>query len=176
MIKKLTDKFKIASPDIKVALFLILISIILLLFFQKNLITLLTENLSVIIKIIYLTIIAVGISTLIHFLLPAESIEQHLKQNKLIYLFYATILGILTPGPVYAIYPIIVVLKKKGIQNHILVSYLTGQTIVGPARIPFEVGIFGLKFFIYRIILSIFMGPVAGLLYLLFSKILPDKD
>lgn len=176
MIHKLTNKLRNVAPDIKVALFLALISIILLIFFQKNLITLLNENFTIIIKILFLTVIAVGISTLIHFLLPAEIIEKHLKQNKLIYLFYATILGILTPGPVYAIYPIIVVLKKKGIQNPILVSYLTGQTIVGPARIPFEVGLFGVKFFIYRIILSIIIGPLAGLLYMLFSKILPDKD
>ncbi len=129
-----------------------------------------------IIKILYLTCFAVVISTAIHFLLPSDFVKDKLKDNKFIYLFYATVFGILTPGPVYAIYPILVVMKNKGIQNPILVAYITGQTIVGPARIPFEVGLFGLEFFLYRIALSLVMGPLAGVLYILLSKAIPDVE
>lgn len=167
-------KIKNIPSDIKIAVLLIVLAILLFIFSPKNLMTIFRENYIIIIKILYLTVFAIIISSLIHFLIPAEFVERHLKRNKFIYLVYAAILGILTPGPVYAIYPIVVVLKKKGVQNSILVSYLTGQTIIGPARIPFEVGIFGAKFFIYRVVLSIAMGTLAGILYILLSKLIPD--
>jgi len=172
-MKKLLKKIPL---DFRVSLFLILLSVILLVVNNKNFIDVLSENKQIIIKTLYLTVLATLISTIIHFSLPANFAENRLKQNKIRHLFFATILGILTPGPVYAIYPIVLVLKKKGIKNPLLVSYLTGQTIIGPARIPFELGFFGLKFFLYRILLSIFMGPLAGLLYIALSKILPDKE
>jgi len=68
----------------------------------------------------------------------------------------------------------VLVLKKKGVQYPVLVAYITGQTIIGPARIPFEVGFFVLDFFLYRIALSLVMGPLAGILYILLSKLIPD--
>jgi uncharacterized membrane protein YraQ (UPF0718 family) len=170
------NKLKNIPAEFKMSIFLIVLSFALLISFNKNVLELLSDNLDMIIKILYLTCFAVVISTIIHYLLPVDFVKERLKENKVIYLFYASVFGILTPGPVYAIYPILLVLKKKGIQNPILVAYITGQTIVGPARIPFEVGLFGLDFFLYRILLSLIMGPLAGILYILFSKVIPDLE
>lgn len=169
-------KIKQIAPEYKVSIFLVLISFLFIALFETNLISMVKTNINVIFEILYLTFFAVVISTIIHFLVPISFVQKHLNENKIIYLFYATVFGILTPGPVYAIYPIVHVLKQKGIQNAIIVSYITGQTIVGPARIPFEVGLFGLEFFLYRIALSLFMGPMAGMIYILLSKVLPDKN
>lgn len=166
--------FKQLAPDIKIACLLIGISIILMLFFNINFSKLIVSNAAIIIKILYLTVVAIAISTAIHFLIPENFAEKHLKESKLSHMFYATLLGVLTPGPVYAIYPIVLVLRTKGIRNEILVAYLTGQTIIGPARAPFEIGFFGLKFFLYRILLALVMGPMAGFLYMLFSKVWKD--
>ncbi len=170
------EKIKNIPAEFRMSIFLVLISFLLLFIFDKNIFNLLSSNLDMIIKIMYLTCFAVMISTAIHFLVPADFVKDRLKGNKLIYLFYAAVFGILTPGPVYAIYPILLVMKNKGINNPILVAYITGQTIVGPARIPFEVGLFGLEFFLYRIALALVMGPLAGILYILFSKVIPDVD
>lgn len=170
------NKLKNISTEYKVSIFLIVLSFLLLFVTDKNVYQLISDNFEITFKILYLTCFAVVISTAIHFLVPADFVKDKLKDNKLIYLFYASILGILTPGPVYAIYPILLVMKQKGINNAILVSYITGQTIVGPARIPFEVGLFGIEFFIYRVLLSLVMGPLAGVLYILFSKIIPDES
>lgn len=169
------DKIKNMPAEFRVSIILVLLSFLLLFIFNKNIFELLSSNLEMIIKILYLTSLAVVISTAIHFLVPSDFVKDRLKDNKIIYLFYATVFGILTPGPVYAIYPILIVMKKKGIQNPILVAYITGQTIVGPARIPFEVGLFGLEFFLYRIALALVMGPLAGILYILLSKVIPDN-
>ena len=170
------EKIKNIPAEFRMSIFLVSLSFLLLFIFDKNVLDLLSTNLDMIIKILYLTCFAVMISTAIHYLVPADFVKDKLKDNKIIYLFYASIFGILTPGPVYAIYPILIVMKKKGIQNPILVSYITGQTIVGPARIPFEVGLFGLEFFLYRIALALVMGPLAGVLYILLSKVIPDEE
>jgi uncharacterized membrane protein YraQ (UPF0718 family) len=167
--------WKKLSRDIRVAIILLLIVSILAIIFPQKIVLVLKKNVAITIKIMYLTIIAIVISTVIHYLIPTDFVEKRLSQNKLRYLFYATLLGILTPGPVYAIYPIVVVLKKKKVQNPIIVSYITGQTIIGPARVPLEVGLLGFDFFIYRIVFSLIMGPLAGLLYIFFSKIFPDN-
>jgi uncharacterized membrane protein YraQ (UPF0718 family) len=169
-------KFKKTGIDIKMGFLLIGISMILMLIFNINFSQLIASNLEIIIKIIYLTAIAMGISTAIHFLIPENFAEKHLHDSKLSHLFYATLLGVLTPGPVYTIYPIVIVLKKKGVQNPILVAFLTGQTIIGPARAPFEIGLFGFKFYIYRILLALIMGPIAALLFIFLSKFWPDKE
>ena len=164
------------GTDIKISLLLIVISFLLIIIFDINMRELIISNLSIIIKILYLTVIAIGISTFIHFVIPEDFAEKHLKESKMIHLFYASVLGVLTPGPVYAIYPIVLVLKTKGIRTEILVSYLTGQTFIGPARAPFEIGFFGLKFYLYRILLALIMGPLAGFLYMIFSKLWPDPE
>lgn len=168
-------KLKKFGIDIKMAFLLIGISVVLMLIFNINFMQLILDNSEIIIKILYLTAIAMGISTAIHFVIPEDFAEKHLRNNKLSHLFYATLLGVLTPGPVYAIYPIVIVLKKKGIKNPILVAFLTGQTIIGPARAPFEIGFFGLKFYLYRILLALIMGPIAALLFIFLSQFWPDK-
>ncbi|KAA3663375.1 MAG: hypothetical protein DWQ10_00290 [Calditrichaeota bacterium] len=169
------ERFKQRSLEVKIGFSLIAISFLLSFLGKKNLWEIIQTNSPLILKILFLTMIAVAISTAVHFLIPEDFFKKYLRKNKLIYLFTATILGILTPGPVYAIYPIVVLLKKEGINNAILVSYITGQTIVGPARIPFEVGLFGLDFFMYRVVLSIGMGVMAGILYSALSKVFPDE-
>ena len=165
--------------EIWVGLLLLAASILALVVSHERVIGALAENWDLILKTLGLTIVAVGISVVIQYVVPDNFAEKYLARTELRhrirYSFIATILGILTPGPVYAIYPIVKALKIKGVKNPILVSYITGQTIIGPARIPFEVGLFGLKFFAYRAVLSVGMGVLAGLLYALLSRRWPDQ-
>lgn len=161
--------------DIRIGIFLLLATGVLAIISPEKVAQSLSENAAMIVKILLLSIVAVLISVAIDCLAPPDFAQTHLQGNKLRYLVYAALLGILTPGPVYAVYPVVLALKNKGVQNPILVSYITGQTIIGPARIPFEVGLFGIDFFAYRLVLAVVIGPLAGLLYILFSKWLPDE-
>ncbi len=161
--------------EVRVGIFLLVATGVLAIISPEKVAQSLSENLGMIVKILLLSIVAVLISVAIHYLVPPDFAEAHLRGNRLRYLVYATLLGILTPGPVYAVYPVVLALKNKGVQNPILVSYITGQTIIGPARVPLEVGLFGIDFFAYRVVLAVLLGPLAGLLYILFSKWLPDK-
>ncbi len=66
----MVKKFKSLGPDIKIAFLLIGLSIILMLSFQIDFYKLISSNQEVILKIIYLTGVAIAISTAIHFLIP----------------------------------------------------------------------------------------------------------
>ncbi len=85
------------------------------------------------------------------------------ERNLIVSLFVISILGILTPGPIYSIFPIVWVLRKKGIHSHYLIAYLTGQTLMGPMRIPLELYYLGVPFFLFRVFSSIILGVFAGL-------------
>ena len=89
--------------------------------------------------------------------------------------FIATILGIITPGPVYSIFPIVLVLKKKGARTDFIISYLTGQTLMGPMRVPLEIWFLGWWFFIYRAFVTVIIGVLAGILSRPFVKWI-DKE
>jgi uncharacterized membrane protein YraQ (UPF0718 family) len=157
-----------------VATTLLAASTILLLISPDKVTDTFVQNVGLLAKTLIATLAAVGISVAIHYYLPDDFAERYLSRNEFRYLLYAGILGILTPGPLYAIYPIVLALKAKGIRNAILVSYITGQAIIGPARTPFEVGLFGIDFFAYRLLLSLVMAPLAGMLYILLSRFFPD--
>ena len=85
------------------------------------------------------------------------------ERNLLRSLVVISILGILTPGPIYSIFPIVWVLRKKGIGSHYLIAYMTGQTLMGPMRVPLELHYLGVTFFLFRVISSVLMGVFAGL-------------
>jgi len=161
--------------DIRIAIFLLVGSAVLTLISPEKVARSLSENVGMIVGILLLSIAAVLVSVGIHYLIAPAFVERHLQGNKLRYLVYATLLGIVTPGPVYALYPVMLALRKKGVQNPVLVSFITGQTLIGPARAPLEIGLFGVTFFAYRLALAVVIGPLAGLLYILLSKWLPDR-
>jgi uncharacterized membrane protein YraQ (UPF0718 family) len=157
------------SLQVRMGIIVLLASAVLVCIRPAGVIAKLKANMGVNLQVLLYTVLAVVISTAVHFLVPEDFAQKHLKENKSRYLLYATVLGIMTPGPVYAMYPIVFSLKSKGIQDHILVSYITGQTMIGPARISLEIGLLGFNFFIWRVALSLFMGTFAGFLFYLIS-------
>ncbi len=84
-------------------------------------------------------------------------------RSLLVGLIIVTCVGIITPGPIYSIFPIVYVLKRKGVDSHYLIAFMTGQTLMGPLRIPLELHYLGLNFFIFRLISSVILGIFAGL-------------
>jgi len=85
------------------------------------------------------------------------------EKNLITSLLMISLLGILTPGPIYSIFPIVWVLRKKGIRSHFLIAFMTGQTLMGPMRIPLELYYLGVPFFLFRVVSSVLLGVFAGL-------------
>jgi uncharacterized membrane protein YraQ (UPF0718 family) len=75
----------------------------------------------------------------------------------------AAALGIVTPGPVYSIYPLLNVLRDKGASSEAITTFLFGQTMIGPMRTALEVSFFSAPFFIFRIALAFTLAVLAGI-------------
>lgn len=162
--------------EMKIGIGIYVLAAILFCFSPQSVIEIFSGNIDLIVKILIFTAVAVAISVAISYLLPLSFVRKYLSESSLSNLIIAGTLGVATPGPIYAIYPIVLTLKSKGVSNPVLVAFITGQTILGPARIPFEMGLFGLDFMLYRLVTALVMAPLAGLLYIWFSKWLPDPD
>ena len=63
-------------------------------------------------------------------------------------------------------FPVVLVLARKGVKPHFLVAFIAGQTMMGPMRIPLELYYLGATFLVLRAILALIMGIVSGLLTL----------
>jgi len=162
--------------EMKIGIGIYVLAAVLFCFSSQSVSEIFLGNLELIWKILVFTAVAVAISVAISYLLPMSFVRKYLSQSNLSNLIIAGFLGVATPGPIYAIYPIVLTLKSKGVSNPVLVAFITGQTILGPARIPFEMGLFGLNFMLYRLATAIVMAPLAGLLYIWLSKWLPDPE
>lgn len=111
------------------------------------------------------TIILSLLAGMIEVLIPAEFVQQWLSKEAG---FKGIILGslggmILAMGP-YAAFPIIASILASGAGLGTIVSIITGWTLLGLSKAPFEAAFFGAKFFTYKLIFSIPFCFAAGLL------------
>ncbi len=170
-----------ATPSPRKTLFicalLLLFSLGLYLFKPTEIQEIFIAEASVFIKIAVITFFAVLISAVIHFLVPDTYVKDRLGLGKNMRgrLPLIAIVGIITPGPIYAIYPLVFVLKEKGMSEENIVTFMTAQMMTGPARAPLEIGFFGLGFYLLRVILAFFLSILAGFMYRLLLWRAPRK-
>lgn len=108
-------------------------------------------------KILPILIVAIVASQIITSYVSKEKIKNTFRENEK-NIVKASIAGIATPGPLLVFLPILKTLKKKGLPISIIVAFITGQSLIGPARLFLEVGYFGIMFFVYRVIISFFIA------------------
>ncbi len=78
--------------------------------------------------------------------------------------------GLVTPGPIYEIYPIISVFHKKGMPLHLVTAFLVGQASFGPIRALLEAKILGWNFVLLRLLVSFLMAVFCGYVTRLLSR------
>ena len=102
---------------------------------------------------------------MIEVLIPAEFVQQWLsKEAGLKGIVLGTFGGmILAMGP-YAAFPIIGSIMASGAGLGTIISLITGWTLLGLSKAPFEAAFFGVKFFVYKMAFSIPFCFLAGLL------------
>lgn len=76
----------------------------------------------------------------------------------------ASLIGLITPGPIYVIFPLAGKLKEKKVKPSILIPLITGQSSIGPIRLFIEAGIFGLPFITARLIGAFLISILSGIL------------
>lgn len=118
-------------------------------------------------------LIGVIIAGIFKLLLPDSFIKKHLGQHNFISNIKAAILGIPLPLCSCSVIPFISALRKSGASKSATQTFLIATPITGADSIMATYGVFGWVFTLYRIISSLVIALIAGLLTLFF---VPNDD
>ena len=86
----------------------------------------------------------------------------------------ASLLGLVTPGPLAPYLPLLKVLQSSGLSLSVVAAFITSQTLVGPLRAFLEIDMFGLIFFVFRVTISFIIALSTGASFQLLSKYMND--
>jgi uncharacterized membrane protein YraQ (UPF0718 family) len=125
------------------------------------------------IDVLLLLIAAFIIAGYVQVLIPREFINTWFGHGSgLKGLLIASVLGGITPGGPYVSFPIVASIYKSGASIGVVVAYVTAWSLWAVARLPFEIGLIGLKFTLIRLACTFIFPPIAGLIaQILFSKV-----
>ena len=115
-------------------------------------------------------IIGLIIAGILKEILPNDFISKHLGKSNYISVIKATILGIPMPVCSCSVIPLAKSLQKEGASRGAVQSFLISTPITGVDSILATYSFFGWIFTIYRVITSIIIAVVAGILQNIFDK------
>lgn len=106
-------------------------------------------------------------------LINIESVNL-LKQNipLPLQIVYAELIGFISPGPRYILYPILIKLKEFGINTGVIIALISGHVLIEPSTVFVEAGFFGYRFPIKRFIVSLIVTFFAGMVTVFLARYL----
>ena len=107
---------------------------------------------------------------ILHEIVPESIVKKNLGKNSISSIIKATIFGIPLPVCSCGVIPIATGIKKSGASNGATISFLISTPITGIDSILATYGMFGWAFTIYRIISSIVISIIAGILTNIYAK------
>jgi len=90
-----------------------------------------------------------------------DALQQRISSPVLI--LYAEIIGFVSPGPRYIIYPFLVKLKDFGLGAGVIVALISGHVLIEPSTAFVEAAFFGYKFPVKRFFISFVLVFLLGL-------------
>jgi len=87
-------------------------------------------------------------------------------------IFYAELLGFISPGPRYIIYPILIKLQEFGVNLGVIIALISGHVLIEPSTFFVEVGFFGYRFPFKRFTVSLIVTYLAGAITVFVGKFL----
>jgi len=111
-------------------------------------------------------IMALLVSGFFSVLIPTEMVATWIgKESGIKGILIASLLGGLTPGGPFISYPIVVILFKTGAGVPPLIAFLTAWSVIAIHRmLAYEIPLMGLRFTGVRILSSLALPPLAGIL------------
>jgi uncharacterized membrane protein YraQ (UPF0718 family) len=100
----------------------------------------------------------------LHELVPTAFIERHLGRDNVASVLKATLFGVPLPVCSCGVIPLATAIKKSGASNGATLSFLISTPITGVDSILATFGMFGWAFTIYRVLTSMVIATVAGIL------------
>ncbi len=107
---------------------------------------------------------------LLHELVPDTLVSKHLGRDSIGSVIKATIFGVPLPVCSCGVIPLATSIKKSGASNGATLSFLISTPITGVDSILATYGMFGWAFTIYRVITSMIISIIAGILSNLFPE------
>ncbi|TET88689.1 MAG: permease [Sulfurovum sp.] len=107
---------------------------------------------------------------ILHELVPDSIVTKHLGDDNISSVVKSTVFGIPLPVCSCGVIPLATSIKKSGASKGATLSFLISTPITGVDSILATYGIFGWIFTIYRVITSMIMAMVAGILTNLWDK------
>ncbi len=101
---------------------------------------------------------------ILHELVPDTIVKNHLGKDSVWSVIKATIFGIPLPVCSCGVLPLAISIKKSGASNGSTLSFLISTPITGVDSILATYGMFGWAFTIYRVITSIIISIISGIL------------
>ena len=101
---------------------------------------------------------------LLHELVPESIVKDHLGKDSVWSVIKATVFGIPLPVCSCGVIPLATSIKKSGASNGSTLSFLISTPITGVDSILATYGMFGWAFTIYRVITSMIISIIAGIL------------
>lgn len=77
-------------------------------------------------------------------------------------ILYAELVGFISPGPRYILYPILATLKDLGVSTGVIVALISGHVLIEPSTFFVESGFFGFRFPLKRFIVAFIITFLAG--------------
>ncbi len=127
-------------------------------------------------SIAFFILAGVIIAGIFKLLLPDSFIKKHLGQHNFFANIKAAILGIPLPLCSCSVIPFVSALKKSGASKSSVLTFLISTPITGADSILATYGVFGWLFTLYRLISSIVISLLAGLLTLFLIKESSDEQ
>ena len=107
---------------------------------------------------------------ILHELIPEDIVKKNLGNDTTSSVVKATIFGIPLPVCSCGVIPLATGIKKSGASNGATLSFLISTPITGIDSILATYGMFGWAFTIYRIISSVIISMIAGILTNIYAK------
>ena len=101
---------------------------------------------------------------IMHELIPQTLVSKHLGKDSIGSVIKATLFGIPLPVCSCGVIPLATSIKKSGASNGATLSFLISTPITGIDSILATYGMFGWAFMIYRVISSIIISIIAGII------------
>ena len=143
-------------------------------------------GLAVIIDILYLTLVrflgflpilavAIVVGKVLSLYISEDRIGMLLKGERR-NILGASLLGLVTPGPLAPYLPLLKVLQSGGLALSVVAAFITSQTLVGPLRAFLEVDMFGPVFFAFRVAASFVIAVSVGVCFQLLNRRITPRD
>jgi len=112
---------------------------------------------------------------ILHELVPESIVTKHLGRESISSVIKATLFGVPLPVCSCGVIPLATSIKKSGASKGATLSFLISTPITGVDSILATFGMFGWVFTIYRVITSMIIAMVAGIVTNIFDKE-PDRE